>query len=148
MQPSQELKISNEDAPDTSFERADEEGKLYDSVEAVFLLFDPRKSWTLDFVEGELERIPARVFTLVLANFRDVDPDAQSVEVFMRAKKLCDKRASILGENILLVASLCPSLSCCRDFVCQRIWQIAATHLSEHAVSSAAGKAFTTPARH
>eukprot|EP01087_Luapelamoeba_hula_P009367 TRINITY_DN2414_c0_g1_i1.p1 TRINITY_DN2414_c0_g1~~TRINITY_DN2414_c0_g1_i1.p1 ORF type:complete len:860 (-),score=196.31 TRINITY_DN2414_c0_g1_i1:13-2379(-) len=44
---------------------------VYKDVNAVLFVIDPRKKWTLDYVDRELPEVPKNTFVLILANYRD-----------------------------------------------------------------------------
>ena len=83
---SQDLKISLEE-PKMTKTRVSSDNDLYVNVDAVFLIFDPRKQWTLDYVIKELKLVPPKTAVLVLSNFRDCS-DCNS-ELIEQARNVC-----------------------------------------------------------
>lgn len=45
---------------------------MYKSASCLFLLYDPHKKWSFDYVKQELtEKVPKGMDVLVVANFKD-----------------------------------------------------------------------------
>lgn len=44
---------------------------VYNQTHGVIIMFDPRREWTWNYVTKEVPKIPTRIRTLILANYRD-----------------------------------------------------------------------------